>query len=140
MTHQYLYWSPESPLKVPCRSRTLGPLGDVPVTLCVGWDRAEIFPLAAIRLCLKPVKISPWKTRKAFAKLLPSLYWKFGTCSQLGRLFPLVTKITKIKQIQPGKIMWMWNQCDQRVYVLQQCYKKQKTHRLLDKFSYSLNT
>ena len=24
-----MYWSPESPLKVPCRSRTLGPLGDL---------------------------------------------------------------------------------------------------------------
>ena len=29
LNYKFLYWSPETSLKVPCRSRTLGPLGDL---------------------------------------------------------------------------------------------------------------
>ena len=29
LNHRFFYWSPEGPLKVPCRSRMLGPLGDL---------------------------------------------------------------------------------------------------------------
>ena len=29
LTQQFLYWFPEYPLKFPCKSQTLGPLGDL---------------------------------------------------------------------------------------------------------------
>ena len=38
--HQFNCWSFKSPMKVPWRSRTLGPSGDVPGTSLAGWEES----------------------------------------------------------------------------------------------------
>ena len=45
LNHLFLYWSPESPLKVPYRSWTLGPSGDIPGMSCAGWVLLFLQPI-----------------------------------------------------------------------------------------------
>ena len=62
INHKFLYWSPQSPLKVPCRFRTLGPLGDLQETFLRCRVPAGWLPL------IPKVSPSP-NTKKLFLRL-----------------------------------------------------------------------
>ena len=90
---------------------------------------SNTFGSCFLKLCFKPVRTSPWRTKKAFTKLLWLLYWWLGSCSQWGKLFLLLK--------WPSKTSWKrLCECETSLTIVCMCCdkfvinKRHKVHRI----------
>ena len=72
-----------------------------------------------LKLCLKPIRTSPWRAKKAFNKLLRLLYQWFRSCSQLCRPFLLVKPAGKDHMnLKPVWPLYVWVSTNIYIYIV----------------------